>query len=649
MPDKWSQYEVAAPTDQSPAATPIPPPDKWDKFATSAASTAATISSPPPLLSKKGAKSAAYTVAEKGLELAPTAGGITGAVLGAPEGGPAGAVAGAMIGGGAGESVRQLGRRALGFEAPATSEEAAGDIGKEMLGQGASEATGQAGSRVLRPVKEFFAKTAARGSRVPLLPSEAGAGGPATARIEGFVEHALPSAGIMKDFRAKQLERATSAIDGLSAQVSSFKGTPEELGKMTQQAIQDSREALKGEVNSAYKAIDDLTQSHAEMIHYPEERTSSHLVGPDGKPVTYIAETARKEYVGGVQPQTAGVKKTAARLLEEIEQQKTLMDPTLLGQSESMLKAIMDAPPTVPYMAMAKSRSDLLSLSRKLDEALPGKRAGIAKLLVKDMDAAITDAAASSGISGLPEQVKVANALTKEMHRKFEQNLVTKILDSKSPEMVTGYVKQSGLQELRDVNALLPAEQRSAMQAGVIRDLLKESIDPAKGMLVPGKFASGFRELGDERAQELFGRNYAPVKQLSDLLAKVNPKGVSGIMSSMHNWTYLAAGPTALLTAASGKPEAALATVGALAAETVFMRKLAKAITNPAKSARVVHYMQLGMHGAPYAVFGLAKLVNSESDSEEAVPQSAPARPPLPPALAPAGAAGSSMPAPPAR
>jgi hypothetical protein len=262
------------------------------------------------------------------------------------------------------------------------------------------------------------------------------------------------------------------------------------------------------------------------------------------------------------------------------------------------------------------------------------------------MDQAMLDAAEKSGISGLPEQVRVANALTKEMHRKFDQHLITSILDSKSPEMISSYVRKGGLQELRDMNALLSEPRKRVMQTQVVRDLLKESVDTEKGQLVPTKFAQRFRELGEDRGRVIFGENYDSLNNLSNLLSRIGTKrGIGGM--SLHNWTYLAAGPSALMALATGHPGIAAGSATVLTAETVFMRKLAKAITNPAKSARVVSYLRAGLHGAPYAVYGLSKLVNTEDDPESNFPPPGIplGRPPL--GQLPSMPGDTSMPAPP--
>jgi hypothetical protein len=520
------------------------------------------------------------------------------------------------LGAAAGESARQLIQRGRGKLAPATSGEAAEKIGIEGAEGAATEAIGQGLAAPLKPIGKYFSETAARGAKIPLLPSEAGVGGGTSRAIEGFLGHALPSRGIMEEFKEGQLKTVQKVVEDTVGTLSNFKGTPEQAGEQVTRAVEDGRSRMKAEVNSAYKAIDDLTASQSTRVPVTKEATSS-LVDESGRPMTYEKKSFEKRDVGGVQPATIEVKRAAIGLLREIQQEEKLLDPTLLAKAKTLLTSIAKSPRNVPYAAMADSRSDLLAITRQLDEALPGKRAGMAKLLAGKMDQAMQDAAEHSGITGLPEQIRIANGLSKEMHRKFEQDLMTKILDTKKPELIAGYIKKAGLQEIRDMNATLDAPTRRLVQSHVVADSLVKAFDEKTKQLNPQAFSKAIYAIGDERGKELFGAaNWESVRQMADMVGKVGSgrAGIGSSGASLHNWTYLVALPAALSAAVFGRGEAAMATAGTVAMETYTLRKLAKAITNPAKSARVIHYLQMGARGAPYAVYGLAKLVGGEAD-----------------------------------
>lgn len=537
-------------------------------------------------------------------------------VAGSIVGGATGNVPGAALGGASGEAANQLLRRLIGLPSPKTSAESATKIGTEGAISGVTEGFGRLTSNLLGPIEKYFSRTAARSTRIPFLPSEAGVGKGTSKVVEGFLSHAIPSRGIMEDFRVGQISKASEVFNGEIQRISKFNGTPEQVGMLTQNAMEDARTALKAETRSAYKAIDQLTESHVKRVPVTKEVTSS-LVDESGRPMSYDKKFLEKRMVGGVQPETREVKKTAIMLLRELKMQEKLMDPKLLADTKSILETIVRADNNVPYQTMAKSRSDLLAVSRNLDAILPGKRAGIAKLLAEQMDKSMIDAAQRSGISGLVDQVRVANTMTREMHRVFEQNLITKIMESKNPEVIASYLRTGGLQELRDLNALLSDPQRRVVQSQILKDSMMRSTENGAKPMEPQKLAKDIHDLGEERGRLIFGKNYDSIRQVADLMTKIKSSSAGGGASALHNWAYLSAAPTAGMAVATGHPGTAAAVAATTGAETVFMRKLAKAMTNPAKSARMVHYLRLGARGAPYAAYGFSKLIEDNEPEQE--------------------------------
>lgn len=511
----------------------------------------------------------------------PVVGSAIGAAVASP--GVVTAAGGAGLGAAAGEAGKQLVKRFVrGQDYPATSGQAAKDIGIQGAVGAGTELAGQALSKPLKALESGFTKTAARGARLPLTPSEAGVGGATTKTVEGFLGHAIPSRGIMDEYRNKQLERAGQIVEEEIGRISKFNGTPEQMGKLTQRAIDNSRARLKADVGMAYNAVDQMSQN--------------------------------------VQVDTQPLKKTATKLMIELKEQAKLMDPKLLGDTEGTLGAIIIAPDKVPFKTMGMARSDLLAVSRKLDEVLPGKRAGVAKLLSKQMDDAMMDAA-RKGPTGLDTQLRVAQTLTHDMHERLESDLVKKIIDTGRPEDIAAYVKQGGLQDIRHLNSLLTKPQQRMVQAQVVRDALNGAIDQNTRVLDPNKFVAAINGLGEQRGQEIFGgQNYSNVQQTARLLSRLRSGSGGGMAAGLHNYTYLFAGPSALAALVFGRPEAAAATAAGVGAETVALKGLAKAMTNPAKSARVLHYMQLAAHGAPYAIYGLSKIVDSENGPDPLPP-----------------------------
>lgn len=139
--------------------------------ADSAGSTGAVFKASPERFSKAWWKEQMYNAIDATLESLPAAGATMGGVVGGTGGaaagsvvpgagtvggGVAGAVGGAGIGGMAGEAARQIGRRAMGWESPETSTDAANKIAGEGALQGGVEAaTAGLGNAMRMPMKEL--------------------------------------------------------------------------------------------------------------------------------------------------------------------------------------------------------------------------------------------------------------------------------------------------------------------------------------------------------------------------------------------------------------------------------------------------------------------------------------------------------------
>lgn len=558
----------------------------------------------------KSVKSTAYTQGEKALRQLPLAGGVLGGLLGS-ESGP-GAVGTAALGGVIGEDARQLITKMLGWDTPKTEtpKAALGGMAKEGAIQGFNEATGRLLAKPVAAFGRTMMNTHAASSLIPMLPSQAGAKSALYTWGERFVSNAIPSGGIMREFQIKQAAKATEGMLAELQNISKFKGTPEQAGELVQKAIEKYRDTYKKTViEPAYNEITKLVEAKYGRVPVSREVTSA-LVDESGKPINYMKRVLEKQQISGLQTDTRQVKQLAIPILRQLREQKALIDPKLLADSESILTSIVTAPKQVPFQVMQHSRSDLLAISRKLEEALPGKRAGIIKRLIGGLDSSLEASADRSGIPGLGEKLRSANRLTFEMHRRFDQQLVTKILATQKPEMVSAYVRKAGLQELRDMQGMLTPPQNRMVQARVVNDLMDESAD--KGAFNPLAFSKKFKSMGEERGKELFGQNYRNLKVLSDLFEKVGSGKVGEISpASLHNLSFILGIPSAATALALGHVGVAAATAGGLTAEAVGLRAFAKAITNPAKSAIVARYISGVLRGSPYAADALRRTITS--------------------------------------
>jgi hypothetical protein len=274
-----------------------------------------------------------------------------------------------------------------------------------------------------------------------------------------------------------------------------------------------------------------------------------------------------------------------------------------------MLQTIINSPPKVTFKAMSATRSDLLGMTRQLDDALGGKQLGFAKKMAGLADDSMMDAADKSGIPGLPDAIRNANKLTADTHAIYEQALIKKVVETKKPEVISRLLGGNavGLQETRDLMNIMPAAIRPAVQKQVVLDSIRRSTDIQTGMFNEGKFAANIAKMGDDRGNIVFGKNWKNIQELSQLMNKINgPTGMTGgsgaalqNFSVIKNLMLTVAAPLGL--ASSGKPMAA---AGSLAAEWATLNTFASAITNPETSGKVLEGMRKLVKVSPYLATG---------------------------------------------
>lgn len=580
----------------------------------------ASISAPPKGVSR--AKEAGWNVFDWATTQMPVAGGVAGGLAG--EG--MGSIPLAALGGAAGASVRDVLRNKFLKEAPRDLKGEMVELGEEAAIQGINEATGKVMAKPLEAFGKTLSETALRSqqARIPLTPTQAGVGGSAMGWLERFTSHAIPSAGVMEGFFEKQNAKAIQEISSDISAISKFNGTPEQMGLLTQKSIQFYRDKYKKDVlNPAYKEIQDLIAQRAVRVPVMVPKVST-LVDEFGKPMSYSQRMLQKQLQGGVFVDTTPVKQAALPIARALREQSKYLDPKLLADSQAILNKIIRPDfdsHRVPFSVVKDSRSDLLALSRNLEEALPGKRAGIIKRLIGSIDKAMEDAADKSAIPDLGPKVKAANKMTAELHRKFEQGLVKNILDTQKPEMVSGFVRKAGVQEIRDLRAMMSAPQYRALQSSIAKDILAESVDKGTGVINPGVFAKKFYDLGDQRGREVFGPSYGALRQIADVMDKLPGQKAGRITlgsgaAGLHNLSFILGGGAALGSAALGHEGAAMATAVGLGSEALLLRKFAQAITNPAKSARIASLTANTLRGSTYAADALRRTLMSSSEEE---------------------------------
>jgi len=570
------------------------------------------------------------------LDLLPTAGGIAGGIAGGGAGletGPGAIVtggAGAAAGGGLGEDIRQvLNEKLFPFDQRLTAKQSAQHIGAQALAQGGSELIGRGSALPIGRAAKFFGDTALASEKagVRLLPSEAS--GKAPSYAEKFLKGSILTSGKMDRFRLAQNAETKAAVEKMADGISNFKGTPEQLGQLVQDGIEQHEKQFRTLQNQLYDDIG--KQVNERTIKVPVTTTKqvpTGLLDQFGKPTysTVNTTTWQDHIVDDVMPSTVELKKFAAEELKKLDQVEKILDPNLLGQSRSMLQNILNAPNKLTYSAMRAARSDTLGKVRELDQALAGKQAGLAKKMAGLFDDSIMDAVQKSKIPGLEAQVRAADAITANEHRMFEQAMVKKVVDAKNPEAIATLIrgKAIGNQETRDLFKILPQSLHQPVQRQILVDTMRQSTNNISKAFNERKFAETIGSIGDERGQIIFGPNWKNIKELTGIMEKINgPVGMqNGSGASLQNFSILknlmlAATPFGL--AERGQYGAA---AGSLAAEWVSLNALASAMTHPATAEKMLKVAQQFVKYGPYAATGTFNVYRGQKRAKGELPPS---------------------------
>lgn len=617
---------------------------KGYKSAAPATSTAANVGPTPGLFSKAGAKSAMFNAAESTADAMPsmgaTAGGLIGGGVGsgaAPGAGTVlGATGGAGIGGMGGEAAKQLIKRLVFGEGPKTTGEGINDISKEGITQAALEFLGQGAGRGLKKLRGIF-PSVREVDGIPLTQSER-TGSKAASMTEHFMERSMPSAGPMQEFRDKQTKAIIERAKEVSESINGFKGTQEERGKFIQKAIDEGRKKMSDEVSSAYKALDQLASSQRARQPFTKEVTSS-LVDESGKAMTFNKTAYKPVLKGGAPVRPTSIRRAAGMLYAEILKQKSLLDPTEVEPLVKYLKQIRSSTDTIEFSAAERSRGTLLSMIRKYDGVLGNRKTAILRTLEDGLDNDMMKAARDSGVQQIETQVKVARSLSREQHRIFDQQLMKNLVEGGKPEALAGYVKNAGLQEVRDMATVLGSDKKKMVAAQVMEDILADTLKkPApvpKGLfakLAPksevfqgDQFVKSIRDMGPEKTQLIFGAAYPKLERFLALAERVKPGGSEWM--ALHNALYLGA--------VAGLPLGHVGAAAAVGVEAYTMRLMAKAMVRPEGLDAATKYLSaIARHSPRAAKLALDEFAAVERD-ERGDPLPWVTRPPVPQELRP--------------
>ena len=458
-------------------------------------------------------------------------GGTIGGVLGSP-GGPATAIPLAGVGAAGGEAVEQLARRALGYEAPKTSVEAAKRIGIE----GAKGLAGEAGGRLVvgavgkvlsfAPMAKKVTPEAQRAidflrSRLkqPLLPAEA-----TESRLLDILENIAESSlvGGTRITRFK-LER-TKILDGISDDIiKSFgaKAEPDQVGELFVKTIEERIKPSRTASKILYDTVEGMT---APTI-------KKEFVAGEFERVGEVVERA----VGGINISTKNLK-SFVKPLKQIAADLNSIEAKNAG--DDLVSAIMEIPDEIPFSVANELRARLISRINEFN--VINKKApaiGKAKKLISLIDNAMERTLKEQNPMAL-RMWREANRLYKEGSEQFDNNFVRRLVKMADPKMggspediVKAIFKPGAVTNIRRAKNALGQFPWNKLKSYYTQYIVSKSTSPSGELLGLNMEANLFGKagMGEETLREIYNpQEFRTIKEFANALKVSQAKGAEG-------------------------------------------------------------------------------------------------------------------------
>lgn len=515
-------------------------------------------------------------------DLLPTIGTIGGAMAAAPLAaaaalptGGAGTVAaeigGAGIGAGLGEAIRQKIDDAVWGETTAhpwmgIAEEAGGGALAEVGGR-------LMGKALAKPIKYFgdtAAKVAQAGFR--LLPSEAQ--GAAANFLERYAKNSLFSSGKMAAFREAQNKETLKAAQDLATSVSSFSGTNADLGKVVNNGIEGFRSRFRVIQKKLYDDID--------------AKATAAGVAPERKSLVDFA----KQEIARIKAAKQGGAAPTSRLLPQLE------------------AIVKDNSKTATYAAMKDARAGWLATSRTMEKGLSGPEKGLVDSIVDRINGSMEDAARKANVPGLINDVRHANALTKDAHERFEDEFMKRVARfAKQPSRIAPLFKlpSTSPEGIATLMRTVGVNERAAIRSHVISDAITQATKEGKIKFNERKFADTIlNKIGDAKGEALYGAaHWKDIKGIAEIMQHIvgEVAGRGGGAAELANPAIAKEMFITPVLAMAGFGAANVPGMAAtLGAEATGIRAFANALSNPARAEQYLKYLQKGMRIGPYGL-----------------------------------------------
>jgi hypothetical protein len=346
--------------------------------------------------------------------------------------------------------------------------------------------------KVVPPPGDFPQMLMTRGERTGSKPMR---------MMEGMVEGSLPGAGRFEELRLAQQKELTGAYAERVLDYVGKRGTAEDVGRATQEALKEAKNRIKAPIYSKVNRMGE------------------------------------------------GVKVTPTRLKVDFQAIKDDLSKgnlkVPLGKDSTLLKVLdtgINTKGQVSFNELRTFRSQIRSLMPKVKSEIGTAGEAHITRMLEAVDRTIE--AAASRKPGLFQEWQTAQGKWANLRETFNKSTAGKILGEKDPGKVHLRLKTAPLEDLRKVRELVGDNQFNSMKARLLEDMMTKATEgelrPSGPVLGVGESSSTsprfsgsslrkqLESLGSERLQSIFDKSDLDnIYKLSDVAERVGKNGAS--------------------------------------------------------------------------------------------------------------------------
>lgn len=296
-------------------------------------------------------------------------------------------------------------------------------------------------------------------------------------------------------------ESITELVDAMGQRM-----TPDEIGAIVQDSIGGGTKAFRAEARGKFGKVDTLLGGG--------DKVSLEVAGA-GNIVDDTGEILIKEFLPTVPGSNQKVfvdmsksKKLAQSLLERESKTEST------AQAKGILRRHLQRGDSISFEEAQLLRSDLLAVGRTTQEQIPGRAKSISKIISKEIDGAMEDAA--KNVSGDALQAwREANAFYKSGINNFNDRLVTKIARDDPGSVFSQLVKPGKATTIGKVKKIIMSspngdETWKMIQGQFGQETLSKATSPLTGEVSGSAILREINKFGAGREGEALSKILTP-------------------------------------------------------------------------------------------------------------------------------------------